>query len=289
MASTYAIAHVEHRYPMSDHTKAAPAAQHATNATPVSPLSALGVAAAVTAFALIRVSANSASAWLGMVLGIGVALGAGLALGRWWPGASTDASNTGSRRGRREFDPASDTQATAQPEPAHGDSVSALHDEAHVFGADPQDVADQPAARAQLEISGEQDDDGEHSELVPDSDAVTPAEPMHYAEGHKIITPDMLINDDHPTVAMHIPAAQPVAIDDKPQSEALAAKDEVIQTLETIVKENRDRWADFDAERERMTNRIRDLEAELRVANDLIEHGTDQDEVAAVPQVLNQL
>ncbi|MEO1574096.1 MAG: hypothetical protein AAFU65_03960, partial [Pseudomonadota bacterium] len=127
---------------------------------------------------------------------------------------------------------------------------------------------------------------------TPDEDGLVqeapPVRPV--AQGHDVVTPDTLINDDHPTVAMHIPAAYPVAIDDKPQAEALAAKDEVIRSLETIVKENQDRWADFEAEREQLQRRIANLEAELRVASDLIEHGTDEAQDALVaPQVLNQL
>lgn len=256
---------------MSEQPTAAPAAPQSAE-TPVAPLIAVAVAATITAFALIRVSAGSASAWLGMLLGVGVALAGGLVLGRWWPGRAGAETSPDVGPVADDASPGAAQDAGADAYAYAADAVSALVDEEHIVGeaASPQPDADLDA------------------DLDTDSDVDQPTHAS--SQGHQFITPDMLINDDHPTVAMHIPAAHPVAIDDKPESEALAAKDEVIRSLESIVKENRDRWSDFDAEREQLKRRISDLEAELRVATDLIEHGTDdaQDSLVA-PQVLSQL
>lgn len=288
---------------MSEQTRTASAASQTD--TPLVPLLAVALAAAITAFALIRVSAGSASAWLGIFLGVGVALGGGLVLGRWWPGRAA--------HGTAATDAAPQPDGPLEPAPVtkRSDAVSALVDEEHFVGEAPpssaSDAADESSPAPENEAAEAAGDD-ERSADGPDTDELfenpadvqsdggseTPgreAPPVQtLQQGHQVITPETLINDDHPTVAMQIPAAYPVAIDDKPQAEALAAKDEVIRSLESIVKENQDRWADFEAEREQFETRIRNLEAELRVATDLIEHGSDTPEEDLVaPQVLKQL
>lgn len=245
---------------MSERTSQDLSEQH----RPLAPLLAVAAASFVSGFALIQVSAGSASAWLGMVLGIGVTFGGGLLLGRWWPGRTSLVIEPGDAI---EPAPRVDAQApdshTSQP----AETVSALIDEEHIVGLD-----DVPAPV---------------EEPAPAETQDTPAD---RAYGHDVITPEQLINDDYPTVAMHIPAAKPVAIDDKPQPEALAAKDEVIRSLEDIVKENRDRWSNYEAEREKLRSRIAHLEAELSVASDLIENGSGDESGDAViaPQVLNR-
>ncbi|MEO1576877.1 MAG: hypothetical protein AAFU65_18170, partial [Pseudomonadota bacterium] len=114
---------------MSEQTRAASAASQSAD-TPLVPLLAVGIAAAITAFALIRVSAGSASAWLGIFLGVSVALGGGLVLGRWWPGRAAHSSGT--------VDVAPEpVRAPEAPVAERGHAVSALDDEEHIIGQAP--------------------------------------------------------------------------------------------------------------------------------------------------------
>ncbi|MEM6638752.1 MAG: hypothetical protein AAF610_02525 [Pseudomonadota bacterium] len=203
----------------------------ADNDAPRVPLVAVALAAVAAAAVVILVSAESASAWLGVLLGVGVALAGGFVLGQGWRAAPRVAERVSAAAG--------DTSDAAINNEDSGDALARV-------------------------------------------------------DGHEVITPDMLINDDHPTVAMHIPPtiteSAPVAIDDKPLAEALAAKDEVIASLESIVNENRDQWANFEAEREALTKRIGELEAELRVAGDLIdEPASKASGIDVGPQVLTEL
>ena len=277
---------------MSEQTTPAQRAASSSD-LPVAPLLAVAAAALVTAYALVRVSAGSASAWLGALLGLAVALAGGLVLGRWWPGRANSSERVA---------PSRDTVPVAQKTrpAAHVDVVSALHDEEHVVGrtadtprpaqhAASTDVDESPPRRADDVRDSAVDTVSEATEPVGDDEPTDGAAAQ--AAGHTIVSPYDLVNDDHPTVAMHIPAATPIAIDDKPEADALAAKDEVIRSLENIVNENRDKWSDFEAERERLQARIQSLEAELRVASDLIEGGLEDasPDALVAPQVLSRL
>ena len=92
-----------------------------------------------------------------------------------------------------------------------------------------------------------------------------------------------------PPPAAPAPAQTSVAIDDRPRDEAMAAKDEVIRSLENIVKENRDRWADFEQDRDALETKVKNLEAELRIAQQIIENGGDEHDVFMSPQVLSRI
>lgn len=85
------------------------------------------------------------------------------------------------------------------------------------------------------------------------------------------------------------PVHPSVAIDDRPRDEAMSAKDEVIRSLENIVKDNRDRWADFEQDRDALEAKIKNLESELRIAQQIIENGSDDPDAFVSPQVLSRI
>lgn len=109
--------------------------------------------------------------------------------------------------------------------------------------------------------------------------------------GQSVDTPDAPEKDELFVEPEPVVTAPPAAtIDELPLDEALAAKDEVIESLENIVKENRDRWSNFEVERDELNEKIRNLNAELRIASDIIEglHGDSDDVTYDPPQVLGR-
>ncbi|MFK7886320.1 MAG: hypothetical protein AB8G16_05585 [Gammaproteobacteria bacterium] len=197
-------------------------------------------------------SANPPSMVLPL-LGFCIALCAGIAVGLWWPSMRSASAREPQTPEPTAPDAATDSQAAVVVRTDDTPTVSALMEEEHIIGATPS------------------------PKLTPEPDPEI-----------NVQIPDPVARDtdiEKPTA----PALHPsVAIDDLPRDEALTAKDEVIRSLENIVKENRDRWADFEQDRDALEAKINNLKSELRIAHQIIENGGDDQDVFTPPQVLSR-
>lgn len=199
-------------------------------------------------------SAATSPSMIVPLLGFCVALCTGIAVGVWWPNMRTESVPDEAGNTPRET-----PTMPSEPEVRTDDTptVSALMEEEHIIGARP-------------DVSATEVDVAPNPEPMPDAIPETMPEPR----------PEPM-----PQAATPTPA---VTIDDLPRDEALSAKDEVIRSLENIVKENRDRWADYEIDRELLESKIQNLEAELRIAHQIIENGGEDQDVFVPPQVFSR-
>jgi hypothetical protein len=113
--------------------------------------------------------------------------------------------------------------------------------------------ADQPLAHADTPPPAPPDaHDARHSH-----EASAPAHPADVAPDPADAQPDSRPDDANADAAR--------------LASALAARDQVIASLEAIVKENREKWGAYEQERDALLARVASLEAELQGAHDLIE------------------
>lgn len=219
------------------------------------------------------------------LIGFGLALGTGIQLGRWWP---TQASSESAPAQVRD-----DEQP--QPEPVErtepilvstaSDNVSALADEEHVVTVKGDDGP--KTARAEQSSATDQQDTVVASANEDDStgDRDDPTSAANKEQPDTAL--DLAAGDAEALADIPTPAVAASTAADAARVAALAAKDQVIESLENIVKENRDRWSNFEAEREELDRKIESLEDELRIATELFETGP-RDQPSERPQVLSR-
>lgn len=235
-------------------------------------------------------------------------LGAGICVGRWWPRRSAAEAPLAEVQADPESMSASAPEPQVLVDEPKLEKISALADEEHIVivsGDSAPDMADDDAAEeaptdahtdagtavavAQpvLETTPQPDEQPDEQPFVdaaaggPDVDIPPPASPAQ-------IQPPQ--TEALPTEAAQIETSKSVAIEQATLDAALAAKDEMIESLENIVKENRDRWSDFEVQRDALDTKIQRLEEELRIASQIIEGSRDADDDYSLerPQVLSR-
>ncbi len=215
------------------------------------------------------------------LVGFALAWGAGICLGLWWPTRPRRDAQVVQKQTETEAEPVPDV---ATPVARH----SALVEEEHIVGGHQLHVkADTTTNQADFDGAMETVAITLPVELPPENDApdTTPTD----VERQRDELDEVLAASDQNDAAPEDTSAQSNT-DRKEFEDALNARDQVIESLEDIVKENRDRWSDFEAQRDELREKIENLEAELRIANDIIDgaRGTSDDEPFERPQVLSR-